>query len=67
MEENIEQITEPSPCVGICSYDNQSLCRGCGRTQEEIKNWKSMSNEEKKACKELCIRRRRFLAYKRGF
>lgn len=39
-----------SPCVGICSIDGESgLCRGCCRTLDEIRAWKSASDDEKLA------------------
>jgi predicted Fe-S protein YdhL (DUF1289 family) len=45
-------MTEPaieSPCVKICTLDTQAgLCRGCGRTLDEIAGWVRMSIEERK-------------------
>lgn len=39
-----------SPCVKICTYDPQSgLCLGCGRTLEEIGDWFSMTDAERRA------------------
>jgi predicted Fe-S protein YdhL (DUF1289 family) len=34
----------PSPCIGVCQYGSkeenlEGICRGCGRTAEEISNW----------------------------
>ena len=38
-----------SPCVKICTYDPDArLCRGCGRTLEEIGAWSSMSEGERR-------------------
>jgi predicted Fe-S protein YdhL (DUF1289 family) len=38
-----------SPCVKICTYDpGARLCRGCGRTLEEIGAWSSMSEGGRK-------------------
>ena len=38
-----------SPCVKICTYDPGSgLCRGCGRTLEEIGAWYSMADSERR-------------------
>ena len=31
-----------SPCVNICTLDEQQVCMGCRRTLEEIKNWAQM-------------------------
>ena len=37
----------PSPCVKVCGYDAvRDLCRGCGRTLEEIQDWWTMSEAE---------------------
>jgi len=38
-----------SPCIDICTTDSQSgLCVGCGHTQEEITNWLTFSEAQKK-------------------
>jgi predicted Fe-S protein YdhL (DUF1289 family) len=38
-----------SPCVKVCTYDpGTGLCRGCGRTLEEIGAWFSMSENERR-------------------
>jgi len=31
-----------SPCINICSLDEQGYCRGCYRSREEIAAWSSM-------------------------
>ncbi|NDL70759.1 DUF1289 domain-containing protein [Vreelandella alkaliphila] len=37
-----------SPCIQICSIEpTTSLCRGCGRTLDEIACWGSMTEAEK--------------------
>lgn len=39
-----------SPCVKICTYDAASgLCSGCGRTLQEIGNWFSMTDDQRRA------------------
>jgi predicted Fe-S protein YdhL (DUF1289 family) len=36
-----------SPCVKICTLDARSaVCRGCGRTIDEIARWSAMSAAE---------------------
>ncbi|GGY07875.1 Fe-S oxidoreductase [Litchfieldella qijiaojingensis] len=35
-----------SPCVSVCQLKG-GLCTGCGRTEEEIRRWKSMKRPEK--------------------
>ena len=38
-----------SPCVDICKIDQESkVCLGCNRTIEEITNWSSLNDSEKK-------------------
>ena len=37
-----------SPCNGICTLDNQDVCRGCKRTRAQISTWYVMSNDEKR-------------------
>ena len=50
---NIEDIQ--SPCVGVCALnDATGFCQGCYRTIEEIREWWSMSDEERaKVMREL--------------
>ena len=35
-----------SPCVMICTLDDEDRCLGCGRTLEQISGWALMSKEE---------------------
>ena len=38
-----------SPCIAVCKIDLESdYCFGCNRTIEEITNWSSLSDSEKK-------------------
>ena len=40
--------TPDTPCIAICSTTNgDDICRGCGRTFEEVTNWVIMTPEEK--------------------
>ncbi len=37
-----------TPCIKICTLDPKSgLCRGCGRTVDEIAGWMRLSNDER--------------------
>lgn len=36
-----------TPCVGICSTLYDAVCKGCGRTQEEVQQWIFFTDEEK--------------------
>ena len=35
-----------SPCISICTLDDDNCCVGCGRTLEQISRWALMSPEE---------------------
>lgn len=40
----------PSPCVRLCTVDEDArVCVGCLRTVEEIKAWRGLSPEGKRA------------------
>jgi predicted Fe-S protein YdhL (DUF1289 family) len=37
-----------SPCTKVCTVDPRSgLCRGCGRTLDEIAQWGSLSEAQR--------------------
>jgi uncharacterized protein len=37
-----------SPCIAICSTSQgDNVCRGCGRTFQEVCKWLEMTDEEK--------------------
>lgn len=39
-----------SPCIGVCStVIGDDICRGCGRTFEEVVNWHRYSDDQKRA------------------
>jgi predicted Fe-S protein YdhL (DUF1289 family) len=46
--------TTKSPCIGVCEYaplqedDIERICRGCGRTAEEIEEWIRASEDRRK-------------------
>jgi len=43
-EDVMEQPTRPiSPCMSICTLDENNICMGCKRTLEEIKCWAKLS------------------------
>ncbi len=35
-----------SPCINVCSLDEQGYCRGCARSREEIAGWIRMSPDQ---------------------
>jgi uncharacterized protein len=47
-----------SPCVNVCSLDEQGFCRGCMRTRNEIAGWIRMSAEQQWMVVRACDERR---------
>jgi hypothetical protein len=42
--------TPDTPCIAICSTSQgDDLCKGCGRTFEEVQHWPAMTPGEKRA------------------
>ena len=39
------QRRPPSPCLNICTLDDNDVCTGCLRTLDEIASWGSLSGE----------------------
>ena len=35
-----------SPCIKICTHDDEGYCLGCGRTVEEVKGWRNLTEDE---------------------
>ncbi|WP_082117034.1 DUF1289 domain-containing protein [Sedimenticola thiotaurini] len=54
-----------SPCVRLCTLDDDDICIGCGRTLEEIKGWSSYDLATRTALLQLS-RKRRALRAKSG-
>lgn len=42
-------MSVPSPCIGVCSLDENDVCVGCYRTVMEIGDWSTMDDEAKRA------------------
>jgi predicted Fe-S protein YdhL (DUF1289 family) len=41
--------TPDAPCIAICSTSQgDAICKGCGRTFEEVQHWTTMSPSEKR-------------------
>ena len=38
-----------SPCVAICALDVNDICTGCHRSGEEIREWVSLDNTQRRA------------------
>jgi len=57
---SLPPATVPSPCRNVCQMDPESgLCRGCGRTLQEIAEWLEMTPEQKLATLERVAQRSR--------
>lgn len=37
------------PCIDICEFNKQAVCKACGRTRQEKMQWKQLSPEDKQA------------------
>ncbi|MBT8066499.1 MAG: DUF1289 domain-containing protein [Gammaproteobacteria bacterium] len=46
-----------SPCVLICTLDEDKRCIGCGRTAQQISRWALMSPDEQWAVVDQLARR----------
>jgi predicted Fe-S protein YdhL (DUF1289 family) len=51
-------MDESSPCIGVCALDEARVCRGCGRTIEEIAAWLHASKAEREAIRRRAAARR---------
>jgi predicted Fe-S protein YdhL (DUF1289 family) len=41
--------SEPqSPCISVCSLDDQEICQGCFRSASEIADWLMVGTGEKR-------------------
>ena len=36
------------PCISLCKFTDD-ICIGCGRSKREIKSWKKLEKDEKRA------------------
>lgn len=44
------RTTPDTPCIAICSTSQgDTVCKGCGRTFDEVQNWTAMEPVEKRA------------------
>ncbi|HKK55782.1 DUF1289 domain-containing protein [Marinobacter sp.] len=44
----MDPITK-KPCIDICEFNKKSVCKACGRTRQEKKDWKQLAPAEKQA------------------
>lgn len=48
-----------SPCVRRCTLDQGDVCVGCGRTLEDIRQWREMTEAERADCVNRAAQRRK--------
>ena len=44
-----EEAPVVSPCVAVCLLNRDDICTGCHRSGEEIREWVSFDNVERRA------------------
>ena len=54
-----------SPCVNICKLEG-NICQGCFRSLEEISNWTTYTDQEKRLVLELTVVRKIQKEYQMG-
>ncbi|MFZ1680582.1 MAG: DUF1289 domain-containing protein [Rhizobiaceae bacterium] len=48
MSERLSTPADDSPCVLVCMIDTETgFCFGCGRTREEIFDWRDLTRERR--------------------
>lgn len=43
------QPVTKKPCIDECEFNRKDICKACGRTHQEKKEWKRLSDDEKQA------------------
>lgn len=44
-----EEALVVSPCVAVCLLNGDDICTGCYRSGEEIREWTSLDNTERRS------------------
>ena len=44
-----EEAAVISPCVAVCALDKDDICTGCHRSGDEIREWVSLDNTQRRA------------------
>ena len=39
--------TVDSPCIQVCTYEEEEFCIGCHRSKQELQDWWIMTREQK--------------------
>ncbi len=48
MPENAPEAPIKSPCISVCALDDNDICTGCFRSGDEIRDWGSYSNPQRR-------------------
>ncbi|MET0659587.1 MAG: DUF1289 domain-containing protein [Steroidobacteraceae bacterium] len=59
------QFPVTSPCIRVCTLDDDEVCIGCGRTLTEIVAWTKLSAAEQRAVCERAELRKAAVALSR--
>ena len=43
----LQVLDKSSPCVNQCQLDSDYVCKGCGRTLDEIDSWSTLDPTDK--------------------
>ncbi len=52
--EQLEFFAIPSPCIGICNFDEKGHCKGCMRSRYERFNWINLTPDQQLHIIKLC-------------
>ncbi len=57
-----------SPCIKVCTHDDEGYCLGCSRTVDEVRGWRNRTEEEQLAGIEMLRERKeiRWIAFDNG-
>jgi len=58
MSEPVISSRPASPCIRVCTLDDEQFCLGCGRHLDDIVGWTRMSATEQQAVCERSAERR---------
>jgi predicted Fe-S protein YdhL (DUF1289 family) len=48
-----------SPCISVCALDDDGICIGCWRTDDEIASWIDLDNDRRREVVRLAQQRAR--------
>jgi len=38
-----------TPCVRMCGVNDEGRCQGCGRTEQQLREWRYYSDDQKRS------------------